>query len=136
MDWISLMSDLTRRLEQATAGSRELSNEVLKHFGWSFNHAREEIFNQFTNVWISPENVFHDERYLPNPAVSVDDALMMVPEGYLCTVCRGVGGVMNGSAYVSHPDDEIVDPWVRAATPALALCIAILKADQGVKDDG
>lgn len=111
-----MTDDLIARLEAATEGSRELDGA---------------IYETVTGVRITGPR---DKEWLVVPfyTTSLDAALTLVPEG----LCWGLN---------THPEDEIFNPGgaqafvsdmledgiyahADAATPALALCIAALKA--------
>lgn len=118
------LPSLIAKLESATEGSRELSDEVLLVFGWKFS-AR---FGWRNTVG---DNVWDDDR--PSPSESLDDCLGMVPEGWAWSVsCSKEYGVSAGIS-PKAPRDE----WVHsdmggvdslASTAPLALLIAICRA--------
>ncbi len=61
---------------------------------------------------------------MPAYTASLDAAMTLVPEGYL----YGIGNPEGAAhAVVSESPDALIDP-VKAATPALALCAASLRA--------
>jgi len=123
-------------LETATEATRELDDEVLLACGWTKKR------------FVGPEN---DEVHWrdpagkrvgkPKPTRSVDDALMLVPEGWVMKYMEGP----YPPKYKPH-DFEIGDTsrvhlvtlgaWPEcvvigmAATPALALCQAIIWSQQ------
>jgi hypothetical protein len=138
------MLDLISRLESAAEGSRELSDDVLLACGW------EKTFDGVAcDYWAPPHTagrVYSDNR--PSPTESVDDALELVPEGwtwcgsgydedggysdttdfrkpYMC-----IAGPMEerGGDFYEPPEPHRETHEARAATPALALCAAILRA--------
>ncbi len=107
------MTDLLTRLEQATEGSRELDEDISRHLGWK---------HQGANVWRPPNGC--DQALAPFTR-SIDAALTLVPEGWIpCSLkwypdhvwahLEALGKLSEGSA----------------ATPALALCIACLRAHE------
>ena len=112
---------LITKLEAATEGSRALSDEVLLTCGWQ----RSNHQDRRSCYWTSPDGRTHSRR--PDPTRSLDDAVTLVPEGWLWSV-----GVQNThkrtgpSAFIWKPD--VKAQFIEAATPALALCIAALKA--------
>lgn len=103
------MTDLIERLEAATEGSRELDEEIAqaifpklkrRHASWYIDDVR-------TNI----------EPF----STSLDAALTLVPEGLMWDV------ESRGAAFVGDPKMPS-RMFEMAATPALALCIAALKA--------
>lgn len=127
-----MTSDLTSliaRLESAGEGSRELSDAVLVALGWVRSPDRDEP-GFVEDDWIDPEG----GRWwpAPDPAVSLDDALALVDEGWQWLL-RGLGWYGQRPAaklefIVSDATDGMRTIWGKAATPALALCAAILRA--------
>lgn len=119
------MTDLIDLLSAATEGSRELSDEVLIACGWT------EVELNYAWWWVPPgvpwERVAEDRidrTIAPNPTVSLDDTLSLVPkdrrptlhqwDDERWTVALKVPGTQN---HVSHA----------GATAALACCHAILQ---------
>ena len=125
------MTDLITRLKSATEGSRELSDDVLRAWGWTrrlWNYPRQ-LDKEW--CWFEPECTAEPVTERPDPSRSVDDAIAGVPGGMIwrcggpprhwCIIGRPSpkGSFHNaGGKYVS----------CNAPTPALALCIAIEKA--------
>ena len=111
---------LITELEKAEEGTRALSDEVLLLSGWS-------VESQLSgHMWVTPDGGYL-ERDLdrPHPTGNLQDAVNLVPEGEWWSLC------------VNLDDREICEAEVGgcsgdnqglAATPALALCICILKA--------
>lgn len=123
-----MMEDLIERLEKAEAGSRELSDEVLKLLGYKC--VSEENPPWYTSVLMEPNGDFPCHwQDRPCPTTSLDAALALVPEGWAALAST------EGNASVWQRD---IHGRMRAAhqagasTPALALCIAILKAKAAV----
>lgn len=111
------LSALIARLEAAEVGSRELD--------WDIGAAL------FTGV---------RGCAAPNATTSLDAALELVKKvlpGWLwdvTTITTAVGGLRKPLASVVRPDQpegEEIKTWGYGSTPALALCIAILRAKQG-----
>ena len=89
---------LIERLTAAKEGSRELSDEALLACGW-----------------------LGDSTESQDPTRSIDDAVRwVVPEGKNWIIWS------DGEAMI-YGDERATESW-QAATPALALCIAALKA--------
>lgn len=120
---------LIEKLETAEAGSRELSDEVLLALGWM-----EGPLN--TTIWYRPDYSVVPESENLEPTTNLQDAVDLVPEGW----DWGAGyGHENGDpegeevifAVVGKPDKGLSTPGeANAATPALALCAAILRAKE------
>lgn len=110
---------LIQRLQEAGEGSRELSDEVLRACGWDI-----VIEGHWLRRYV-PGGVYSwplDEA--PDPSRSIDDVVALLPEGFDWDRCRnGVATVHDlrpGMPYRGY------EGW--AATPALALCAAIIRA--------
>lgn len=120
-----MTADLIAKLEAATEPSRELADEVLLACGWSYN--------QFNGYWYpTKEHMKHhaEPRYLfdrqPNPLTSIDAALTLVLGGMDWVIG---GGSKQGAACINGGCVEV------AATPAIAICVAILKAKTALGDE-
>lgn len=114
-------ADLISRLESAAEGSRGWSDEVLLALGW---------WQSSRGVWRGPDNIVAERR--PDPTRSVDDALSLVPG-------RNEHGLEWRIKMERKPcgtwwamlREHAKDGWdAMAATPALALCAAILRAKE------
>ncbi len=92
----------TDRLEVATEGSRELDRFIY----WLLDLPR--IGDMKTTV--------------PAYSTSIDAALSLIPEGRLWSI----GSIVNGSGFVAVLDNS--GKSYRGASPALALCIAAMRA--------
>jgi hypothetical protein len=97
------MQELIKRLEEATEGSAGLDHEIADAVGFPML-----------------------ARAIPYYTTSLDAALTLVPEGAIWTISCGDG----------EPGFAFIDTGGRieehdAATPALALCIAALRARSG-----
>lgn len=137
------MTSLTARLEAATEGSRELDVEIALE--WLHVESSEEAYVRRTNrhdtearpgdYWLVQRSG-RQLKAAPHYTTSLDAALTLVPEGW-----RVYGMGQGASANYDRWFVELVtvkphlaptSTWKRAAalTPALALCIAALKALQ------
>lgn len=109
------MDSLIARLESATEGSLELDYDIHQALGWQDN---DEC------GWSRG-----DERTDPNwpyYTTSFDAALTLVPEGHCITLrtCTSIPQVI-----VHCPvESRLGNHYGKAATPALAICCAALKA--------
>lgn len=112
------MTNLISRLESASDGSRELDLAVAMATGQSLAESDYPTYayhgDKAVWEWSTGET--------PHYTTSLDAALTLVPEGYVSVSAaineRGQSSMRIGKPYVSG----------NAATPALALCIAALKA--------
>ena len=115
------MTDLIARLE-TEVGTRELDGEIALLVGWKKRH-------KGWAHWTSPDGA--ENQHVPFFSTSLDDALTLVPEGIEWSVERRYSKSFR-PAYASiwSPGAKDVDFHANAtaATPALALCIAALKA--------
>ena len=129
--------ELAGRCERATGPDRELDAEIAKAVGYEVewatigpDHRREEL----VQVRTYPGELSPTSRNLRRYTASIDAAMTLVPEGYFWT-----GGTHPefGAAMVvtNDPDSELNAS--KAATPALALAAAALKAraTQSVSED-
>jgi len=124
------LSALIARLEAAEEVTRDLAVEVA-----AFMYADTEAFKGAVNydpeLWVERNQ---------SPLCSLDAALALaarVLDGWLwdvTTITTAVGGLRKPLASVVRPDQpegEEIKTWGYGSTPALALCIAILRAKQG-----
>ncbi|WP_392352973.1 hypothetical protein V8F63_09495 [Brevundimonas sp. LF-1] len=130
------LSALIARLEAAEVGSRELGHDVLLALGWH----REQIGNfygplyQWSSPDFSPHLISGDEDKLPNPVLSLDAALALVERvlpGWRIGLNSDPDRGPLWAAQVKRRGETWRPIGELAPTPALALCIAILRAKQG-----
>lgn len=119
------MSDLIRKLESAAEGSRELDIAAHKAIGWELAPPEADCA-----WWNDNGDTFYG--VCPHYTTSIDAALTLVPEGWdwqlewedgaesVFFESKGIARVEMG-----NPDLRICP---EAATPALALCAAALRA--------
>lgn len=120
-----MTNDLIARIESADGPSRELDAEIARSIGWGCVVRDPEAQNKYvcwrkhyrSGEWIM----------LPRYTSSIDDALTLVPDGHYMHVYTPYGEVSQGYAVVSDRDDGPLFTSI-AATPALALAAAALKA--------
>lgn len=119
------LEDFIRTLEKAERGARPLDSTIAKAMGWKTNveHIRhaENAESVRKVTWYTPDG---DERLVPNFTTSIDDALLLLS----MIGATGSGGV----SWVDGRGTAVIEdgPYCEAATPALALCIAAMKAKQ------
>ena len=118
---------LIAKLEAATEGSRELSDEVLVACGWTrenIGHGKVAATGREFVVWqwTDPEGARRSPEL--DPTRSLDAAVAIVPDrwDYIAFTKRYTGKVSADVllALSMHSNE--------GATPALALCISILHA--------
>lgn len=120
---------LIRDLEGATEGSRDLSDKALLGCGWIYTpngYGPGKPCWGGGGLWTDPAGVgtaASDPR--PSPTESLDAALTLVPEGEWWAVDGNCDDPIDCSAAVGRVGGEEKG---RSVTPALALCIAALKA--------
>lgn len=115
------MSDLLDRLQNATEGSRQLSDHVLLELGWTFKQW-EQRRKKVPYDWITPDGqgvVEYGKQ--PDPSRNLQDAVSLRPAA-------------EGLSIKIRPDsaDAILGgrPLVCASTAPLAVCIGIIKAHE------
>lgn len=138
------MDDLIKKLESAECGSRELDGKIYRRVELSKGHLyRETPEGWQTNLHGTALNpVWSDSlASAPHYTTSLDAALTLVPEGWGWQVSDRAPNPHAGRAYLHNRELHFVGVFDRpnprfecseetAATPALALCIAALKARQ------
>ena len=122
------MTDLLERIEAATEGSRELDKDIASQV-----HPGTDWDKRYTaNVgWGHPDfNRVMRANPVPHYTTSIDAALTLVPEGWGFKADCGLG--YGNECTVGHVGENKMydqpDGWAKAATPALALCAASLRA--------
>lgn len=105
------MLDLIAQLEQAEGPSRELDKAIARHLGWTPNTEGR---------WHRTAAISDRSIDLPRFTSSLDAALTLIPPGARWVLYS------DGHAYVG-PDNEPTAEWC-GYTPALALCVAALRA--------
>lgn len=116
-----MTADLITRLESADGPSRELDADIARAIGWECVVRDPEAQGKYvcwrkhyrSGEWIM----------LPRYTASIDAALTLVPEGWDWAIFHTNGG-LTIHAWCGDKIDHFGD------TPALALCIAALRAHQ------
>lgn len=105
------LAALIERLEKAEAGTFALDREIAEAVGWQG---------------------MEKGRRLPCYTTSIDAALTLVPEGWTSWEVGSRAGKTRFRAEVSRlPENHIEDAVIgHARAPALALCIAALRAKE------
>ena len=129
------MKDLITRLEEATEGSRELDAEIhcaitpgrIVHPKGERGYTQDDLLHEARNTRLAQAQFISRSRGpSPHYTTSIDAALTLVPEGcaWGCTFACGTSKPVASCG----PWDTYPVSIRNAATPALALCIAALKA--------
>lgn len=131
---LTTLAALIERLESAPAGSLELDREIL--WAW-FPEERKAVFDGVRHIstmtsangefWFNPLDNRED---CPQYSTSIDAALTLVPDNHAWMVRQWVDPLPPGwCAYVHAANRQQPDVFVpKAGSPALALCIAALRA--------
>ena len=137
------MTELIKRLETAETGSRELDAEIAIHIGWKHSKVQKGHGLSgapiWSHEWQSPDGHETDfERVsefvqgnpeivaadiVPTFSTNIDAALTLAPEGWSWRV----GNVPSGGGFADLGTQTSLQ-CIEGGTPALALCIAALKA--------
>lgn len=126
---------LIERIEAAPEGNRELSDECLLAAGWT----ESEIM--YADL-VRPDGKMINRANCPDPSQNMQDAIdWMVPENANChgydQTPEGCEGYVSRNYVKSRSEAWLIEG--RAATPALALAAAALRARETMKeqsDDG
>lgn len=125
--------ELAGRCEKATGPDREIANDVLFACGWT-SHEFGEGDNR-TTIWTAPRGEEFTDGDQPDPTGSIDAAMTLVPEAHAASVEWSPR--FPGYAWLYPPDNkDDVSFEGNAATPALALCAAALRARASIKGEG
>ena len=117
------LAALIAALERAEEGSRELSDEVLLALGWG---TRLEFTRE---VWVAPSG--DSSKHRSDPTRNLQGAVDLVPEGM---DWWEVGKVRDKPFMGRGTHRAAIGKWgepehyQHAMSPALALCVAILRA--------
>ena len=122
--------ELIAALETTTGPDRLSDAAIARSQGWV---ERERVYG---SGWETPTGRFVSWHELPRYTASIDAALTLVPEGWRWSLdwTQRSGYQDCGRADLYAPGSGIQPPDVcdvYAATPAIALCIAALKAQGG-----
>ena len=125
---------LIERLEKAGEGSRELDAEIATAMGWTVHNARRN------GLWVIPfgeyETCDPDAMFrLGEFTTSLDAALALAERTGLRPYMADATIKGRWRWMLENPPllgDLEAEPWTNgvAATPALALCLAVLRATQ------
>lgn len=119
------MIEFIENLEQEKVGSRNISDEILLKLGWKFIPPNRRY------CWFDPEGAKYLSEDRPDPSQSLDDSIFLIPEGIHWLVHDGSdipnhpGGF--ASLHKKGETGEYAYIYGRAATPALAMCSALMR---------
>lgn len=116
------MDDIIARLEKATGPDRELDGDISEAIGFSPVDYRRGEPRWASMYWFQLSDRV-DPWPCPPYTASIDAALTLVPEGADWNV-----GANPPSADIAHRAERWMTDECFSATPAIALCIAALKA--------
>ena len=130
------MTDLITRLEEAAEGSRELDAAIARQFGWVYERRIPEF--RSPKWWPPMELETKDQtsayayaKANPPPVTTSLDAALALAKRVLPRwrpMLRKHAGYSR--AHLAAPNLKYEDDCTgRATTPALALCLAILRAN-------
>lgn len=121
------MKDLIERLERATGPDSELDEAIALVLGWTHQKMRGDA----KPYWRKPGvTEYYMRSIVPAYTASLDAALTLVPEGWMWDVSS------SGCAWIMRNDDSICDSQIvigGVKSPAIALCIAALRAREAAK---
>jgi hypothetical protein len=122
------MNDLIARLEKATAPTHDLDAEIYR------------LWRKTTPPPPNGGMWTPDSEYAPNYTGSIDDALTLVPEGYLLNLTQSRVGTWDALIHNPANADQHISfdfPYgERPKSAATAICIAALKARSVSSDNG
>lgn len=128
------LSELAARCEAAEAPDRELDAVIREAVGG----ATVPLYRLVKPMIGHPEwegGASSNGHWLPFYTASLDAALTLVPEGWHWSI-YDTNGVDKACAQVEPPEYDYEPHTGEAATPALALCAAALKARTREPDHG
>lgn len=117
-------ADLIRRLEAETEPDRALADEILEACGWVFDSNDD---GEVTAVY-DVAGVQYSPLELPDPTESLDAALTLVPAHHLWWVKQGFRFQAVVWMIETDYDERYPPTGFSTNSPALALCIAAMKA--------
>jgi len=111
---------LSARVEALEGPDREADAEIARACGAEYGPKSGWCDNESGDYWTVENCALHY-------TASLDVAMSLVPEGYGYEV-RSMDGLERHIAGCFFDDTGEPDFWAQAATPAIALCAAALKA--------
>lgn len=124
----AVVAELLAELRAAPAGTRELSNRVLVALGWDCGGLHKCLL-----YWHNaPTGHSFEDGEQPDPSCSIDDIVALFPPTFLPSFYPGQcddGSLVYVGQAIQGDDPAAPDAPAVAATPALALCVALLEAE-------
>lgn len=128
------MNDLMAQLEAAREGSRELSDQVLLAVGWFVDTMTVQGCGvKEVEIWCCPDGAgagSYETARRPNPTRNVQDAIDCVVPAKCSWEVRENKFTNEGHAWVYDPNDNELRTYGKSTVPALAFCIACLRAQE------
>lgn len=118
------LQELIERVERASGPDRELDGKIALSLGWTFEKMKGDARPYYRKPGVTR---YYERSEPPAYTAALDAAMTLVPR-YLVNELTLVGG----SYWQATVGDEQAD----AATPALALCAASLKARLHTEGEG
>ncbi len=134
------LTEIISKLEKATGPDRELDGQIALAIGWTFVALAEQ--RERKAWWREPGAEWFSRREKPPHFTgSIDSALTLVPEGKYWEVAFGLPTPTIktrywGQVYGDQDAYDLAHPICHGATPAIALCIASLKAIAALRSRG
>lgn len=132
------MSALVEKLEALSAPCRECEEAIYEAIG-NCNHKRYECYSvqgDSGQTCLDCGKDLYGADSAPRYTASIDAAMTLVPEGYVWSI-NTFAEPSRASAYLVRHDNCYVRTNEQfCATPAIALCIAALKATSMETDNG
>jgi hypothetical protein len=122
---MSDLLELAARCEKATGPDRELDQTIARCVNWCPSNVNPEAWAR--NEDLKPRLWFSDAFGMPAYTASLDAAMTLVTEGHKLLLAQNLKDD-RWHATVSHLDKSWFHCTREAATPALALCAAALRA--------
>jgi len=129
------MKELIERLGKATGPDRTLEFYIAFAVRWrpdgesARSFAEHEAKHDYATAWIA-HAPFRSRWNIPHYTASIDAALTLVPEGWMWDVAS------SGCAWIMRDGDSVCDSQIVIGgieSPAIAICIAALKARMGME---
>lgn len=125
---------LIERLEKLQGPDREVGNEILRASGWTIKTNQSSGTGSRTSVWWrDPTGEYFSDGCQPDLTKSIDAALTLIEK----KSSWALECAMNETAATIYPNWDI-DPLNKfsafAPTPAIAICIASLRARAALED--
>lgn len=140
---MSKLEELIAALEKAEGFDRELDLQIgLLVDGWKLGYLSKDFVwseglgTSFVKDHEGNINSAHPGGMYPSYTESLDEAVALVNR-VLPATTMNVRIASDGSAHVqifSHPEHRGLDPRGQHVTPAIALCIAVLRAKLGQEE--